>query len=162
MLKKEPGISTRTVEILVALALLSVAALVVYDSKRIGASWAADGPQAGYFPFYIGVLLGIASIWILFEAILLKARSVFVAPDKFRLVLAVFIPTVLYVATIYFIGIYVASALFLALFMRWHGKFGWRTILPVSALVPVVLFMLFEVWFLVPLPKGPLETLFGY
>ncbi|MBA2350665.1 MAG: tripartite tricarboxylate transporter TctB family protein [Burkholderiales bacterium] len=146
----------------VAIVLLCVAALVIYDSQRVGTGWASDGPEAGYFPFYIGALLAAASIWILFQAILRKTDEVFVAPDRFQRVLAVFIPTALYIATIYFIGIYLASAFFLALFMRRYGKFDWRKTLPVSLLVPVVLFLLFEIWFLVPLPKGPLENLFGY
>ncbi len=154
--------STRVIEIVVAVALLCVAALVIYDSQRVGAGWASDGPEAGYFPFYIGSLLCIASLWILLQAILRKTDEVFVAPDRFHRVLSVFIPAVVYVAVIYLAGIYVASAFFLAMFMRWQGKFGWRTIAPVSVLVPAVLFLLFEVWFLVPLPKGPLENLFGY
>ena len=54
-----PAISTRTMEIIVALALLAVGALVVFDSYRLGAKWGDDGPQSGYFPFYIGLLLGI-------------------------------------------------------------------------------------------------------
>ena len=56
------GISTRTMEIAVALVLLAVSALVVFDSYRLGSKWGDDGPQSGYFPFYIGLLLGIASL----------------------------------------------------------------------------------------------------
>ena len=54
----ESGISTRTMEIVVALALLAVSALVIVDSYRLGSKWGDDGPQSGYFPFYIGLLLG--------------------------------------------------------------------------------------------------------
>ena len=86
----------------------------------------------------------------------------FVSRGKLRLVLSVFIPSMIYVAATYFIGIYVASALFIGAFMYWHGRFPWTKIVPVSLLVPVAVFLLFEVWFLVPLPKGPLETLIGY
>lgn len=135
---------------------------MIYDSLRIGAGWASDGPQAGYFPFYIGLLLGIASLWILVQAVITADKNVFVEPSKFRSVLAVLLPAMLFVGAIYFIGIYLAAALFLAVFMRWQGKLGIRTIAMVSVLAPVVLFLLFEIWFLVPLPKGPLEALFGY
>ena len=76
--------------------------------------------------------------------------------------LGLFIPSMIYVVATYFIGIYVASALFIGAFMYWHGRFAWTKIIPVSLSVPVVVFLLFEVWFLVPLPKGPLETLIGY
>ncbi len=74
----------------------------------------------------------------------------------------VFVPSVIYVGLIGFIGIYSASALFIAVFMRWLGRFQWPTIILVSVAVPLSLFLIFELWFLLPLPKGPLEDLFGY
>jgi len=158
------GVSTKAMEIVVAGAILLLGLVVVFDSQRIGAGWAEDGPQAGYFPFYVGLLLCIASAWTLLRAAFFghAAAGVFVSHKKLRLVTSVFIPSMIYVVAIYFIGIYVASALFIGAFMYWHGRFPWTRIIPVSALVPVFVFLMFEVWFLVPLPKGPLETLIGY
>ena len=156
------GLSTRTVEIIVALLLLVVAAVVIYDSLRVGASWAADGPQAGYFPFYIGVILALASAWILLSNVRSGGTRAFVGGQEFKRVAAVLVPAIIYVAAIAVTGIYVASALFIAFFMRWHGKFSALKTLPVSVLIPLALFLLFEVWFLVPLPKGPFEHLLGY
>lgn len=158
------GIANRSMEIIVALAILALGLLVIYDSRRVGAGWAEDGPQAGYFPFYVGLLLCLASLWTLWRAAF-SARNfpgVFVSRKKLGLVLSVFIPAAVYVAAIWFIGIYVASAIFIGAFMYWHGRFGWSRIVPVSVSVPVAMFLLFEVWFLVPLPKGPLEALIGY
>ena len=60
------------------------------------------------------------------------------------------------------IGIYVAGALFIAFFMWRLGKYPLHIAAPVSVLIPVALFFLFEVWFLISLPKGPLETALGY
>ncbi|MDH5487690.1 MAG: tripartite tricarboxylate transporter TctB family protein [Gammaproteobacteria bacterium] len=158
------GVSTRAVEIGVALFTLILGLVVIMDSRRVGADWAEDGPQAGYFPYYIGIILCIASAWTVWHAIFFgkHVSGVFVSHKKFRLVLSVFIPAVIYVVATYFIGIYVASALFIGAFMYWHGRFAWIKIIPVSVTVPVTMFLLFEVWFLVPLPKGPLETLIGY
>ena len=156
-------ISVKTVEIIVAVLFLVVAAIVIYDSNRVGFRWAPDGPQAGYFPFYIGVIIAIASIATLLQVIFSKDEDKpFVERRQFRAVLAVLIPMAIYVAGIYFLGIYVASALFIAIFMRWLGRFGWTKIAAISLLVPFGLFLMFEVWFLVPLPKGPLEALLGY
>ncbi|MGH8728397.1 MAG: tripartite tricarboxylate transporter TctB family protein [Burkholderiales bacterium] len=154
--------STRIIEILVAAVLLALGALVIYDSHRIGASWAADGPQAGYFPFYIGIILCCASAWILLSNLRSADARSFVGREEFKRVIAVLIPTALYVFAIYLIGVYAASALFIAFFMYWHGKFALHTTIVISALIPIALFLLFEVWFLVPLPKGPLEGLLGY
>jgi len=158
------GVSVKTMEIVVALLTLALGLVVIYDSRRVGAGWAEDGPQAGYFPFYIGVILCIASVWTLWRTVFSgkAAAGVFVSHKKLRLVLSVFIPAVVYVAATYFIGIYVASAVFIGAFMYWHGRFAWTRIVPVSLSVPVSMFLLFEVWFLVPLPKGPLEALIGY
>jgi putative tricarboxylic transport membrane protein len=137
---------------------------VIFDSRRVGAGWADDGPQAGYFPYYVGIILCVASAWTLLQTAFFSqgTSEVFVSNKKLRLVISVFLPSVIYVVAIYFIGIYVASALFISAFMYWHGRFPWTKIIPVSLSVPVFLFLMFEVWFLVPLPKGPLEALIGY
>lgn len=158
------GVGNRAMEFAVAAFTFILGLLVIYDSRRVGAGWAEDGPQAGYFPFYVGLILCLASAWTLWRAIFAgkDMTGVFVSHKKLRLVLSVFIPSLIYVATIYFIGIYVASAVFIGAFMYWHGRFGWSRIIPVSVSVPVAMFLLFEVWFLVPLPKGPLEALIGY
>ena len=158
------GVSTRTMEISVAEVILLLSLVVIFDSRRVGAGWAEDGPQAGYFPFYIGLILCVASAWTLLRTVFSgkAGASVFVSHKKLWLVMSVFIPSVIYVVAIYFIGIYVASAIFIGAFMHWHGRFPWTKIIPVSLLVPVSMFLLFELWFMVPLPKGPLETLIGY
>ncbi len=162
--KQHHGVSTKTVEIAVAVFTLILGMVVIQDSRRVGAGWADDGPQAGYFPFYIGLILCIASLWTLWRTLFSgkAAAGIFVSHRKLRLVLSVFIPSLIYVAATYFIGIYVASAVFIGAFMYWHGRFAWSRIIPVSLAVPVSMFLLFEVWFLVPLPKGPLEALIGY
>jgi len=158
------GVTTRTMEIAVATVILLLGLLVMYDSHRVGSGWADDGPQAGYFPFYVGLILSAASVWTLLQTLLAGKGdgSVFVSHKKLRLVMSVFIPSAIYVAAIYFIGIYVASAVFIGAFMYWHGRFPWLKIILVSVIVPVSMFLTFEVWFLVPLPKGPLEALIGY
>jgi hypothetical protein len=160
----ERGVTTKVMEIVVAGVVLLLGLIVIFDSRRVGAGWADDGPQAGYFPYYVGIILCIASAWTLLQAAFFSqaAADVFVSHKKLQLVASVFLPSAIYVLAIYFIGIYVASALFISAFMYWHGRFSWTKIVPVSVLVPVFLFLMFEVWFLVPLPKGPLETLIGY
>jgi hypothetical protein len=150
---------------LTALFFLAVGAVVAIDSLRIGAGWADDGPQAGYFPFYIGLALGATGLVGLLDALRQRAAAgaqAFATREQLARVAQVFVPTCLYVAAIYVAGIYVASALFIGWFMRRHGRFAWSRTLPVALGVPLMLFMLFERWFLVPLPKGPLERLLGF
>ncbi|MBV9191747.1 MAG: tripartite tricarboxylate transporter TctB family protein [Betaproteobacteria bacterium] len=153
----------KSAELVVAALFFLAGAIVVYDSVRLGARWAEDGPQAGYFPFYVGLLVCVSAL-VNFVIALLNRKNPereFVQLDKLKLVLAVLVPAMIYVALISWIGIYVASVIFIAFFMRWLGKYAWWKVAVVSVGVMVAFFLIFEVWFLVPLPKGPVENLLG-
>ena len=159
------GVTTRWMELIVALALVAIGALVIYDSHRVGIEWADDGPRAGYFPNIIGWILTMAGGWIVVTTIAkwkALAGSMFVSRAELKPVLQMLVPTAIYIAVIAVAGIYVASAVFIAVFMRWQGHYRWPITLGVSISVPLVIFGLFEIWFLVPLPKGPLERLLGF
>ena len=158
------GLSKRSADIVVALILLGVGALVVVDSVRLGYGTVDGQPQSGYFPFYIGLLIIISSIGTIAVNIVAwrRRRVVFVRRAQLLDVLKVLVPTTIFVALIGFLGIYVSTAVFIASFMRWLGRFSPHIIAIVAVLVPFALFLLFEIWFLVPLPKGPLEDYLGY
>jgi putative tricarboxylic transport membrane protein len=161
----EPGaVGTRWPEVVVAGCLMLLALLVIKDSLRVGTGWADDGPRSGYFPFYIGLLLLISSGSVLVTALLgwRKADPVFVEREQLRMVFAVLVPMVLYVGGIALVGIYFASLVLIGYFMRRHGKFRWSLTAAVSIGVPLLFFLVFERWFLVPLPKGPIESLLGF
>lgn len=157
-------VTTKTMELVVAGLLMLVAAIVMFDSFRVGMGWAFDGPQAGYFPFYIGLILFAASAATF--AINLFSRtpdlSNFVTRPALLLVAKVLAPTVVYIAVMYYLGIYVASALYICFFMMWLGKYSIRKAAPVAIAIPLILFWLFEIAFLIPLPKGPLEAALGF
>jgi len=161
----QPGaVGTRWPEVVVAGCLMALALLVIKDSVRVGTGWGDEGPRSGYFPFYIGLLLLASSGTVLVTALLgwRKADPVFVEREQLRMVFAVLVPMMLYVGGIALVGIYLASLLLIGFFMRRHGKFGWRVTAAVSIGVPLLFFMVFERWFLVPLPKGPIERLLGF
>jgi hypothetical protein len=156
-------VGTRGFEVAVAVLLQVIAVMVIIDSIRVGTDWADDGPKAGYFPFYIGLLLFAAATWVLINALRGgKSDSSFATREELARVVTMFIPMLVYVAGIALLGIYVSSALLIAFFMIRHGRYRWPLTAAVSLGVPVLLFLVFERWFLVPLPKGPLEALFGY
>jgi hypothetical protein len=151
----------KSAEIVVAALFFLVGAVVVYDSLRLGIKWADDGPQAGYFPFLVGALICAAAA-VNLVALFAWAREAdkpFVEVGQLRMVLAVLVPTAIYVALINWLGIYVASVLFIAFFMRWLGKYAWWKLAAISVGNSVFFFLIFEVWFRIPLPKGPLEAL---
>ncbi len=153
----------KTAEAAVAALFLLLGAIVVFDSARLGTSWGDEGPQAGYFPFYIALLMCASSLVNLARALLLRPEKnqAFVKIGQLRLVLAVLLPTAIYTAAIGWLGIYLASILFVAFFMRWLGKYAWWMVLAVAIGNSVVFFLIFEIWFHIPLPKGPLEAWLG-
>jgi putative tricarboxylic transport membrane protein len=157
------GPSHRAVEIGVALATTGFAVLVIIGSIKAGIDWGAEGPRAGFFPFYIGLFILFASMVNLFTAFMDMPRDkLFAEWGQLGRVLAVIVPTAVFVALIPSLGIYVSSVLLIALFMKWLGKYPWHIVAAVSIGVPVATFLVFEKWFLVPLPKGPVETMLGF
>ncbi len=158
-------VSARYMDIAVALILMALSALVVYDSVRVGYGWDdSQGPQPGFFPFIVAALLGFSSFVSLVRAAFFPSEEhnhSFVSVAGAKRVLLVLVPLVVYVAGVEYLGIYVASAIFIAAFMLAFGREPiWKAVL-VGTLVPVGLFFMFERWFLVPLPKGPLEAWLG-
>lgn len=155
------GISMRTMEIIVALLVFALGAIVVFDSYRLGSKWGSDGPQSGYFPFYVGLLICISCLVTLARALLTKSgkNELFVAWGPLKLVLTVLIPSAVYVLGVQYVGLYVASAIYIAVFMVWLGKYSWFKSVSVGLVVNASFFLMFEVWFQVPLFKGNLDPL---
>jgi putative tricarboxylic transport membrane protein len=156
--------STRAVETGVYLLLAALSSLLAFDNWRTGMGWAADGPQAGYFPFYLSAILAGASLYGLGSMILTRAEASepFVTRDQLRRVMQVFVPTFLFCLFTQWLGLYVASFVLIAGFMWMVGRIGlWKSLLT-SFVFSMVMFITFETAFDVIMPKGPLEAMFGY
>jgi len=159
-----PVASTRTVECVVYLLLTGLALLLAFDNWRTGMGWEADGPQAGYFPFYLSLILAAASIFGLVSILLsrMDEGKIFVTRDQLRRVIQVFIPTLLFCLATQWLGLYVASFLLIAGFMWKVGRIAlWKSLLT-AFVFSVTMFITFDIAFDVIMPKGPLEALFGY
>jgi hypothetical protein len=156
-----PVTHTNVVEAVVAALLLALGVVVIVESRRLGAGWTSDGPGAGYFPFYIGLIIAISSAAIFVQALFGKKRNTAVFLDSVQLkrVMSVLLPALLYVLAIKLLGLYVASAIYIALFMVVLGKYSWLKSVLVALAVNALLIFMFEVWFKVPLFKGTLEPL---
>jgi hypothetical protein len=155
------GVPTYVVEAVVAVILLVLALVVAQSSLKLGAGWTTDGPGSGYFPFYIGLILAIASAGTLWQALLGKKRNtaIFVDAEQLRRVLVVLVPALVYVGAIALFGMYLASAVYIAGFMILLGKFGWARSVAIGVVTAALFFLMFEVWFKVPLFKGALDPL---
>lgn len=159
-------VSTRAVEVVVAILLTAFAGLMAFDNWRTGMGWAPDGPKAGYFPFYLSVIMGGASLYWLVEAGLGRPRKLspplsFIHREQLGRVLQVLVPTVLYCVATQFLGVYVASFLLIAGFMRQVGRIAWWKSILTGLVFAVAMFFVFDVAFDVLMPKGPIEALFG-
>jgi putative tricarboxylic transport membrane protein len=162
--KNSPTVARiRTVDMVTSVLLAAFAALMAFDNWRTGMSWSFDGPQAGYLPFYLSVILGGASLYGLVAAYLSKAeaRKSFVSRDQLRRVMQVFVPTLLFIIATQWLGIYVASFLLVAGFMRFVGRIAWWKCLLTSFIFTAAMFVTFDIAFDVIMPKGPLEAAFG-
>jgi putative tricarboxylic transport membrane protein len=157
-------VSNRTMNMAVSLALMAVATVVMIASYRLGAGWAKDvGPDSGYFPFYVALFMFIASGATLFQHLLARSsEGSFIAGGELVMVLSILIPMTIFVVLSLYIGIYISTFLFITFFMMWHGRYSLYKTLPIAVAVPAALFVIFEIWFLVPLPKGPFEAWLGY
>lgn len=156
------AVGLRAPELAVAGLLAAIAIAVIVDSLRIGVGWGDDGPRAGTFPFYLGVLLGLASVWIAAAELLRRGPPVvFAHTGQLRSVWAISWPMALFVAAIPWLGLYLSATLLIAGFMLRHGQHRRITVVSVSLAVPLVFYAVFERWFVVPLPKGALASLLG-
>jgi hypothetical protein len=161
---QESAISVRVMDIITALLFVVVGLVVMIGSLKLGASWGADGPEAGYFPFYISLIILLSSTVTLYQAAIVnkkKKTESFVDSEPLKQVMAVLLPAIVFVLGVQLIGIYVASAIYIAIFMVWLGKYPiWKAV-AVSVGVSAALYLMFEYWFQVPLPHGswfnPLE-----
>jgi len=160
----KPAFSQKSAELAVAALFFILGAIVIKDSARLGFGWQeVHGPRPGYFPFYIGLLICIASVINFVRALLMspEKNKTFVEIGQLKMVLTVLVPTAIYAAAVTWIGIYTSSLFFIAFFMRWLGKYAWWKVATVSAGTVVVFYIVFEMWFKVPLPKGFAERLLG-
>jgi len=173
----------RTAEIATAVAVALTGAVVVAESLTHDVGWNETGPGSGYFPVRIGVLLIALAMVRLLQNSPRGAGSAstseslasglvgpasgpagtisFVTGDELRRSLSVFWPTAALVVAMFPLGCYVPSGVYLAWMMRRHGGHGWLLSAAYGGAVMVAFFLVFDLWFRVPLAKGPLEALFS-
>lgn len=155
-------VSTRAVEAFVCVLLFALAVTLGWDNWRTGIAWDSTGPEPGYFPFYLCVILGGASLYGLVVALAKGDPGVgFVTRAQLRRVAQVFVPTLLFVLAVQYLGIYVASFLLTVGFMRFIGRIAWWKCLLTGFLFTALMFVTFDVAFDVIMPKGPLERALG-
>lgn len=154
-------VRNNTMDAVVAVITFVIGVVVIVESQRLGAGWTDDGPGSGYFPFYIGIIVCISALGIFWQSMFSKSRDTgaFVDREQLGRVLSVLLPAAVFVLGIVFVGIYVAAAIYITLFMIVLGKYKVPKSVFIGVAVSVFFFVLFEVWFKVPLYKGRFDPL---
>ena len=152
----------RTADLVTAAVLLLLGGVVLFDATRLGFGWSTDGPQSGFFPFWLALIMVVCCGAIVAQALRRAPGGAFVTRERLSLVMKVLWPAAAMVLLTAVLGLYVASGLYLGFYMRWVGRHSWRSVIALGVGIPVAIFLIFEQWFLLPLPKGPLERWWGY
>jgi hypothetical protein len=148
--------------------LMLLSGVVIYDALRLGIGWGSEGPQSGFFPFWLAAILAAVGMLLFAQALRSGSEKPFVTRERFLPVLKVLGPLAGFVVLTDppgrwpGLGLYVAAGLYLGFYMRWVGRHHWAMVVALAIAVPVLTFVIFETWFLVPMPKGPVETWLGY
>lgn len=152
----------RTVDVVTAAVLMALGGVVLYDAARLGIGWGTDGPKSGFFPFWLALLMVLACAVIVLRAVRSRATRPFATREQLAPVAKVVTPMAVMIGLMQGVGLYVAAALYIGFYMRWGGRHSWPAVVAVALGVPIVTFFVFETWFLVPMPKGPVEHWLGY
>ncbi len=150
----------RAADLVTAGVLFLLGVLVLVDALRLGIGWGTDGPKSGFFPFWLAVVLMVSCGAIAAQA-WRRRDGVFVTREQVGPVLKVLLPATALVLATELVGLYVAAAVYIAFYMRWIGRHRWLTVAALGLGIPILTFVVFERWFLVPMPKGPLEAWLG-
>jgi len=152
----------RTADLITASILVLFGGLVLFDALRLGIGWGSDGPNSGFFPFWLALLMVMTCAVIVTQETRKAIRRSFITREKLGPVLKVLWPATAAVLLMHWIGLYVSSALYIGFYMRWVGRHAWTAVVLLACAIPVITFLVFEKWFYVPMPKGPLEAWLGY
>lgn len=162
----EKGDEMRKADIICALILLGIGLLVMADSIRLGCGWAMNGPRAGFHPFIMSLIVVIGCLIVIAQGIARKGVSAskkpFIPKGAIKPVLNVVLPAIGMVILTEYIGLYIAATLYIAVYMKWIGRYRWRMVIPLSLIVPLSTYILFDKLFLVPMPRGILGTMVGF
>ena len=152
----------RAADLATAAVLMALGGLVIFDAARLGHDWGSDGPKSGFFPFWLALAMVVTCALIVVQALRLRTHKPFVNRAQLRPVLSVLLPAAAMVAVMEVAGLYMAAAIYIGFYMRWVGRHAWLAIAALALGIPIATFVIFERWFLVPMPKGPLEAWLGF
>ena len=147
----------RKAELIVAGIFILIACVVIGDTIRLGFGWTEYGPQAGFVPFGEAILLMVSAIVIFISGLKNKEeKSFFIDRQGMLEAIKIFFTAVLLTIGIIYLGIYVSTILYAALFSRWLGKHKWSSVVIFTVIITLAIFLGMEKGLKLSLPKSPL------
>ncbi len=148
-------------EVAAASTTLLIGAVVSVAATEYGTGWGDAGPQPGYFPFYVGLIICLASVGSLVQAYVYHRdrQTVFLTLEQGQRILAFFGPMLAFVVLAALLGLYVGLVIYLCGVMVVQGAYRPLKALIISVSTALACYLVFEIWFQVPLLKGPFEAL---
>ncbi|MFV1957078.1 MAG: tripartite tricarboxylate transporter TctB family protein [bacterium] len=142
-------------ELITAVISIVISLIAIIEAARLGFGWQADGPEAGFALFWLGVLMLVCSAGILVNAVRSKdEEDFFVSREGMMEAVRIAFTSFLIAIGIVYMGVYISTLIYSALFSRWLGKHRWRTVIAFSLITTIAVFFGMEKGLKLPLPKS--------
>jgi len=154
-------ISRRSLETGTALLTGAFGAAVLVSSLDNGIGWSSAGVDAGTFPFVIGAVILLGSVYNLARGWPGNDIAALSRHDLARLA-SLFVPAAIFVGLIPLTGFYVAATAYVFGAIAWHRQ---RTLVFAGFLAlctALALYLIFELTFQISLPRGLLGSALGF
>ena len=146
----------RAVEFGAVVCLLVLGVVLLAESIELGPGWGESGPQPGFFPFVMTILLVLGTLGVIYVELYRQSdtRPFFEVSEEVADLLKVGIPIVIVAFVIRWLGLYAGAGLYIAFFMAWYGKFRWYSALAGGIILPVVLWLVLREGFNISMPMS--------
>ena len=148
----------RKADIITAVLIIAYCIISMIDAMKLHIGWVKNvGPGGGFLPFWLSLIMGICAVIVLLQVLFGKEQSTdpfFKDKQGLVAVSKVFFTTLLCIILYALIGAYFGSAVYLAVYVGYIGRRSKLQIALVSILVPVGIWLMFEYFLKIPLPKG--------
>lgn len=148
-------LTIRAAEVVAGAGFVVVAMVVLVETIKLGPGWGRDGPQPGFFPFILAVVIGLGGLGTLVQGLRsADSRPFFEVRQEMVDLAQVGIPLALAIASIPFLGLYIMAVLYVGLFTAWYGRFRWYLSFPAGLVLAGTLYWGLERGFLISMPKS--------
>ncbi|MCZ8185873.1 MAG: tripartite tricarboxylate transporter TctB family protein [Beijerinckiaceae bacterium] len=154
-------------ELGMAAFLAVIGVITIIGAREYGVGWSPSGPEPGAFPFYMGIIVLLASLANALRALVaglrpaLWSEQAFLKPEQMRLVLGFTLPILGLVVASLMLGLYVGMALYLFGTLVLQNRYPVLKASLIALATPVLAYFLIERVFKVAMLKGPLEAWLG-